>query len=106
MIVHIVLFRPKPDISESDRAAMYAALESAAREIPTVRRFHIGDRHTHGAAYESLMQQDFPFAAIIEFDDLGGLQAYLEHPRHTALGHLFDQLQDAALVYDYDARAV
>ena len=106
MIVHVVLFRPKSDTSESDRAAMYAALESAAREIPTVKRFRIGDRLTHGAAYEPLMHQDFPFAAIIEFEDLGGLQAYLEHPQHKALGQLFYRLQDAALAYDYEVKAL
>ena len=106
MIVHVVLFRPKADISESDRTAMFTALASAARAIPTVRHFRIGDRVTHGAAYESMMGQDFPFAAIIEFDDLTGLQAYLQHPQHTSLGQLFYRLQEAALVYDYDVRSV
>ena len=106
MIVHVVLFRPKSDISESDRAALHAALESAAREIPTVRRFRIGDRLRHGSAYEPMMRQDFPFAAIIEFDDLAGLQAYLRHPQHEALGQLFYRLQDAALAYDYEVRSL
>ena len=106
MIVHIVLFRPRLDISESDRAAMFVALESAAREIPSVRRFRIGNRVTHGAAYEPMMTQDFPFAAIIEFEDLGGLQAYLQHPQHETLGHLFYRLQEAAMAYDYEVRSV
>jgi hypothetical protein len=103
MFLHIVLFRPKPEISESDRAAMFAALNAAAGEIPTVRRFHVGARVTHGAAYEKLMPHDFPFAAIVEFDDLAGLQAYLRHPAHERLGELFYKLQDAALAYDYEA---
>lgn len=106
MVVHIVLFRPRPGISDSDRAAMFDALKAAARDIPTVRRFHIGNRVTHGAAYESLMTQDFPFAAIIELDDLAGLQTYLRHPQHEQLGRLFYRLQDAALAYDYEVRAV
>ena len=106
MVVHIVLFRPRSGISDSDRAAMFDALNAAARNIPTVRRFHIGDRITHGAAYESLMAQDFPYAAIIEFDDLAGLQAYLQHPQHEELGQLFYKLQEAAMAYDYEVRAV
>lgn len=106
MVVHIVLFRPRSDISDSDRAAMFDALAAAARDIPTVRRFHIGDRVTHGAAYESLMAQDFPYAAIVEFDDLAGLQTYLRHPQHEQLGQLFYRLQEAALAYDFDVRAV
>jgi hypothetical protein len=106
VLVHIVLFRPKPGISDSDRAAMFAALNAAAAEIPTVRRFHAGARVTHGAAYEKMMPHDFPFAAIIEFDDLAGLQAYLRHPAHERLGELFYELQEAALAYDYEVKQV
>jgi hypothetical protein len=39
---------------------------------------------------------------VIEFDDLAGLQSYLDHPKHEKLGALFYQLLDAGLVYDYD----
>ena len=85
---------------------MFAALNAAAREIPTVRRFQVGTRVTHGAAYEKMMPHDFPFAAIVEFDDLAGLQAYLRHPAHERLGELFYQLQDAALAYDYEVKPV
>lgn len=103
MFLHIVLFRPKRDVSESDRRAMFDALAVAAKDIPSVRRFHIGNRVTHGAAYERMMTQDFPFAALIEFDDLAGLQAYLQHPKHETLGALFYRLLDVGLVYDYEA---
>ena len=44
MILHAVLFRPKPGLTESDREAMFAALRAAASGIPTVRRFEIGAR--------------------------------------------------------------
>jgi hypothetical protein len=104
VLLHIVLFRPKPGISASNRAAMFAALNAAATEIPAVRRFQVGARVTHGAAYEALMLHDFPFAAIVEFDDLAGLQAYLRHPTHERLGQLFYELQEAALAYDYEIK--
>jgi Stress responsive A/B Barrel Domain len=106
MVVHLVLFRPKPGVSDTERAAMFAALNAAAAEIPTVRRFRTGTRLTHGAAYENLVPPDFPFAAIIEFDDLAGLQAYLRHPAHHRLGQLFYELQEAALAYDYEVKPV
>lgn len=106
MFLHVVLFRPKPDVSESERQAMFEALSVAAKEIPSVRRFHIGARVTHGAGYEQTMTQDFPFAAVIEFDDLDGLRTYLEHPSHERLGALFYQLLEAGLVYDYETRPV
>ena len=81
---------------------MFDALTAAASGIPSVRRFSVGTRTTHGAAYEKAMREDFPFAAIVEFDDLAGLQAYLRHPQHEKLGALFYQLQEMALAYDYE----
>ena len=102
MIVHAVLFRPKADVTGSAREAMFDALTVAATEIPSVRRFHIGARVTHGAGYERMMTEDFPFAALVEFDDLSGLQAYLQHPRHEKLGELFYALLEIGLVYDYE----
>ncbi len=104
MVVHLVLFRPKSNASEPDRQALFDALAVAAKEIPSVRRFHIGNRVTHGASYERMMNQDFPFAAVIEFEDLAGLRAYLAHPKHEKLGALFYQLLEVGLVYDYEAR--
>ena len=81
---------------------MLEAIAAATARVPSVRRFVIGSRITHGAAYEHLAQPDFPYVAIAEFDDLDGLQAYLRHPEHKRLGELFYQLQDAALAYDYE----
>ncbi len=104
MIAHVVLFRPKADATDAQRQAMLDAIAVAAHEIPSVRRFRIGTRVTHGAPYENLTTEHFPFAAIVEFDDLPGLQAYLQHPKHQRLGELFYQLLEAALVYDYDVQ--
>jgi hypothetical protein len=92
-------------VSDAERQAMFDALSAAATGIPTVRRFHIGNRITHGRPYEQLMDQNFPYAAVVEFDDLDGLKTYLNHPHHEKLGALFYQLLDGALVYDYEMRS-
>jgi len=102
MVVHVVLFRPKGEATASDRQAMFDALTVAAKEIPSVVRFHIGARVTHGAAYERMMTEHFPFAAMVEFDELADLQAYLHHPKHQRLGELFYTLLEVGLVYDYE----
>jgi hypothetical protein len=102
MVAHVVLFRPKADVGASQKHAMFDALAVAAAGIPSVRRFHVGARLMHGPQYERLMTDDYPYAAVIEFDDLQGLQAYLAHPRHQALGKLFYELLEKALAYDYE----
>lgn len=101
MIVHLVLFRPKPGATDAVRAAMLDALKAASRDIPSVRRLSVGPRVTHGAAYEALAIQNFPYAAIIEFEDVAGLQAYLQHPSHGRVGELFYEWLEEALVHDY-----
>jgi hypothetical protein len=101
MLFHVVLFRPRPDLTAEDRAGLVEALESALQRIPSIRRFHVGRRVTHGAGYESLMPVSLDYGAVIEFDDLAGLEAYLEHPAHQALGSRFMQSLDASAIFDY-----
>lgn len=102
MIVHVVLFEPRPDLTEGGRQRVFDDLRASATTIPSVRRFRIGRRVRHGVpGYEQAMSDDYSFAAVIEFDDLSGLKAYLQHPSHEAIGRHFNQSALRALAYDY-----
>jgi hypothetical protein len=101
MVAHVVLFKPKANLSEEARQQLMDAFSRALREIPTIRRAHIGRRVQHGRSYEQLMTVDYEYAAIIEFDSVAGLSAYLEHQAHEALGRLFFEGFEVALMYDY-----
>ncbi len=102
MVAHVVLFKPKPGLDASGRRRLADAFQRAIREIPSVRRAHIGRRVTHGRAYEQLMTVDYEYAAIMEFDSVADLAAYLAHDAHEALGRLFFDAFDVALMYDYE----
>ncbi len=102
MVWHVVLFRPRADLSAPDRAALIQAFEAALRQIPSIRRFSVGRRVTHGAGDEALMPTSLEYAAVLEFDDLAGLQAYLGHPAHEALGERFMRSLEASAIYDYE----
>ena len=104
MIAHVVMFRPRPDLSDANRLGLGEVLTAALREIPSIRRARVGRRVMHGRAYEQLMRTDYPYAALLEFDDLAGLQAYLEHPAHVQLATRFFAAFEEALMYDYDLR--
>ena len=104
MIAHLVLFRPRPELREDERRALADALTAALRTIPSIRRARVGRRVTHGRSYERLMRVDYPFAALLEFDDIAGLQAYLEHPAHEALAARFFQTFEEALMYDFELK--
>jgi hypothetical protein len=103
MIAHVVLFSPKPDLSASDRRALLDALVAASTEIPWIKRFRMGKRVKHWLpGYEQLMRDDYEFAAIIEFDDMDGLRAYLSHPSHAVIGRHFTASASRSLAYDYE----
>lgn len=101
MLFHIVLFRPRSDLTPADRARLVEALEGALRRIPSIRRFHVGRRVTHGAGYEALAAVSLDYGAVIEFDDVAGLKAYLAHPAHQALGSTFMRSLEASTIFDY-----
>ena len=101
MIVHVVLFRPRASLPVAERARLGAAFSAALREIPSIRRARVGTRVLHGRGYEALMRTNYSHAAILEFDDVAGLRAYLEHPAHDALGTLFFEMFEEALMYDF-----
>jgi hypothetical protein len=101
MIVHVVLFRPRAHLPAADRARLGVVFAEALREIPSIRRASVGTRVLHGRGYEALMRTNYSHAAILEFDDMAGLRAYLEHPAHDALGTLFFEMFEEALMYDF-----
>lgn len=101
MIVHLVLFRPKSDLPDADRRGLVDAIARVHREIPSIRKLVVGKRTMRGASYAQAMP-DYPFVAIVEFDDERGLQEYLEHPAHQELGRRFWETSESPLAYDYE----
>ena len=64
---------------------------------------------THGAGYEA-GTPGVDILALLEFDDVAGLQAYLRHPAHEELGERFGDVSrgangpdaGASWVFDFD----
>jgi hypothetical protein len=101
MIAHVVLMKPRPDLSSEDRRAFMAAFDRALREIPSIRGVRIGRRVEHGAAYEQMSPDSADVLAVIDFDDFDGLATYLRHPAHQQLGALFYDSISSGAAYDF-----
>jgi hypothetical protein len=106
IVSHIVLMKPRPDLSAADRRALVDAFDRAIREIPAVRDVRVGRRVMHGAGYEQVVPDTADYLIVIDFDDLDGLQAYLRHPAHEQLGARFGQSLSSALVYDCEVGGI
>ena len=102
MLTHLVLMAPRADLTLADRGALVDAFERAIREIESVRDVRVGRRVVHGAGYEASAPDIAEYVAIIDFDDLAGLQAYLRHPAHQELGARWGQSLSSGLVYDFE----
>ena len=102
MVSHVVLFKPKPYLAADQRGALVESFSRALREIPSIRHSRVGRRVTHGRGYEQLMHVDYEYMAVLEFDDIDGLKAYLEHPAHAELAERFFTAFEAALMYDFE----
>ena len=86
MVTHLVLMKPRPDLSPADRQALLGAFERAIREIPTVLDVRVGRRIVHGAGYEQAAPDAADYLVVIDFNDLAGLQTYLRHPAARRAG--------------------
>ena len=106
MISHVLLMKPRRDLPVRDRTSLIDAFERALREIPTVRAVRVGRRIVHGAGYEANAPDTADYIAVIDFDDVIALQAYLRHPAHAELGAKFGQSLSSSMVYDFEVGGV
>ena len=103
MISHVVLFRPRPTLTEAEREALIASLQHAVSGIPTIGRATIGKRILlNRPGYETQMAEHFEYSAILEFDSEADLRAYLDHPAHVDLGSRLFTAAEAVLAYDFE----
>jgi hypothetical protein len=102
MISHIVLFRPRRNLTDAERATLIDALRKAVEDIPSIKRTMIGKRVLlNRPGYETQMAEHYEYSAILEFDSEFDLRAYLDHPAHTNLGRLLFTMAEAVLAYDF-----
>lgn len=102
MVSHIVLFRPRPNLTADQRQTLVNALGGAVEGIPQIKRATIGKRLLlNRPGYEKQMAEHYEYSAILEFDSESDLRAYLDHPRHDELGKLLFTSADAVLAYDF-----
>lgn len=101
MLLHVVLYRPKADVSPEALSSLADLIASTAAAVPDVRSCRVGRRLADSPPYLSGPFPDFPYLAVVEFDDRDSLVRYLQHPAHEALGRAFNATADAALVYDF-----
>jgi len=107
VILRIVLFRLRPDLSDYDSRLLLATIAGTVRSIPGIVSFNVGRRVDEGGAYTigepdaGTPQTEYEYAAVFQFENLKALQDYLRHPAQKELRSRFAAVVSAATTADY-----
>ena len=75
MLRHVVLFRWGDGTTQEDTQAIRTALGRLPDRVPSLRDYRFG----HDAG---LVEGNWHFAVVADFDDEAGWRAYRDHPEH------------------------
>lgn len=104
LILHLVLYEPKPGLSDVDISQFKAVLVEACTTIPSIRQVRTGGAIELGLGYKDRSSgQQFGYVAIFEFDSVAGLKDYLTHPAHAGLAEQFWKHCERTMILDVEA---
>lgn len=75
MIRHLVFFKFKTEVAETDRQALLTMLRGLPEKIAEIKDFEAGFDVVRAA-------RSFDLALIMSFDDLAALERYAKHEHH------------------------
>ena len=102
MIAHIVLFRPKPDLTSDQLRSFAQSIKATIQGSEGLSRGTVGKAAAINAGYSRhLDNSTYPFAAVLEFDTPDDLVKYLRKPEHQTLGRLFWEYCDGTVVTEF-----
>ena len=97
MIRHVVMFRWTPETTHEQKQQVAAELRRLPALLPVLRAYHVGPDL-------GLVEGNFEFAVVADFDDLEGLQVYRDDPEHQEIIARFIRpitAQRAAVQYQF-----
>jgi len=78
MLRHVVLFRWRAETTPAQLEALGRALVALPGQVPQIRAYRFG-------ADAKLVEGNFDFAIVADFDDVAAWRAYAAHPAHQKL---------------------
>lgn len=96
--IHSVYIWFKEDVTEEQRAQMYADTEEL-RSIDVVKALYTGKP---AATDRPIVERSYDYAIIVHFEDLTGHDAYQQHPVHLALLENHSSLWKKVMITDVE----
>lgn len=98
MVKHIVLFKLKDEILESEKLVVMnkfkAAIEALPAKIDVIRKIEVG--------LNMNPEESWHIALYSEFDTLADVKTYATHPDHVIAGKILAESKESRSCVDYE----
>ena len=98
MVKHIVLFKLKDEVPETDKLVVMnkfkEAIEALPAKISVIRKIEVGLNMNPGESWH--------IALYSEFDNLDDVKFYATHPDHVAAGKIIAEAKESRPCVDYE----
>ena len=98
MVKHIVLFKLKDEVPETDKLVVMnkfkEAIEALPAKISVIRKIEAGLNMNPGESWH--------IALYSEFDNLDDVKFYATHPDHVAAGKIIAEAKESRSCVDYE----
>ena len=95
MIIHIALFKFKPDISKEEVGGVIEGVRDLKNKIPQVIELFAGDNF-------SKHSQGFTHAIVIKFKSKEDIDAYRAHPSHKPIVDKLEEIEEDSIGIDFE----
>jgi hypothetical protein len=94
MLIHIVCWKYKVEITETEREEHRAKLRNLPNIIPNILSFNVGADILH-------LERSFDTGLVAVYPDREALDTYTVHPEHEAAANLGKQIAERVVSVDF-----
>jgi hypothetical protein len=94
MLTHIVCWKYKTEISETERAEHVEKLRALPGVIPNILSFSVGRDVLH-------LERSFDTGLVAVYPDRAALDFYTDHPQHTEVAAMGKRIAERVVSVDF-----
>jgi len=94
MLKHVVFFKFKPEVKESEIVELEKGLAALPGAIPEIQEYVFGRDIIHS-------ERSYDFALVSGFADLKAMERYQKHPNHLPVLEMVKRICSTVLAVDF-----
>ena len=95
MVDHLVFFAVWEETSQKEVEDLVSSIRGLSEEVPSTLDLSVGEDFSGRSG-------EYTHAIFARFEDIAGLQEYMEHPAHLAVVEKLDATTTGRIVVDYE----